>query len=90
MQVIEKVIIFIIVPVIVVWLISVMPPVEIQNKEQIIVGIESLGIMLHSINSFFPVNVFFQCLLLWVLLFNIEFFMKLGMWVIRKLPLGIS
>lgn len=87
---IEKVIVFAVAPAIIMWFITIIPAVEIVNKAEIISGIENIGLMLKSVNSFFPVNVFFQCLAVWILIYNIQLIMRFGAWLLRKLPLGIS
>lgn len=87
---IEKVVIFLLLPLLIIWLLGILPPVVIQNKADIVLGIENIGVTLRSVSSFFPVGVFFQCMLVWLLVYNVELLMRIGMWLIRKLPLGIN
>lgn len=81
---------FVVIPVIMVWLLSIMPAININNKTEIISGINSIVNIIGSVNSFFPVKVFFQCMIVWALIYYAEMLLKLGLWLLRKLPLGIN
>lgn len=89
-QTIERIVLFVVIPVIMVWLLSIMPAIVINNKDEIITGLDSIVQIIGSVNSFFPVVVFFQCMIVWALIYYAEMLLKLGLWLLRKLPLGIN